>query len=118
MIIKAMRSNYYKRLFYQHIFVATIYLEISENISPLREVKIFGTFSKKHWQEKKDCVYDPFFKCFKAEVKIKIGDQFKFILDDGKRYVISARYPSFKDPQGNFNNIFDPSKIRSNNKKQ
>jgi hypothetical protein len=49
MIIRAMRSNYYRRLFYQEIFVATIYLEISENISPQREVKIFGTYSKKPW---------------------------------------------------------------------
>ena len=94
-----MRSNYFKRLFYQHVFVATIYLEISENINPSREVKIFGTYSKKPWQEQIVCVYDPFFKCLKAEgVHIKLGDQFKFILDNGKRYVISARYPSYKDP--------------------
>lgn len=48
------------------------------------------------------------------KVKIKVGQQFKFIVDDGRLYLNSARYPISRDPSGgNFNNFYDPLKLKT-----
>jgi len=49
-----------------------------------------------------------------VDVEIKNGDQFKFILDNGIKYLTSLRYPTFKDKYGNLNNVYDTSKINRN----
>jgi hypothetical protein len=63
--------------------MATIYVEDDQYISPYSKVEIFGNYSKNLWQTKTVCHYDSFWKCFKADIKISTGSQFKFILDDG-----------------------------------
>jgi len=37
---------------------------------------------------------------------VKIGQRFKFVLDEGKDYAISNRYAQIDDGWGNLNNIF------------
>ena len=43
---------------------------------------------------------------FVAEVEIKLGHKFKFIIDDGRAYVTSDRYMKKSDQLGNLNNVF------------
>lgn len=65
------------------------------------------------------CKWDNFFKCFKADkVKIKAGQHFKFVVDDGKLYLNSKRYVEVKDQLGNLNNVYDPRKIQQIKKKK
>lgn len=37
-----------------------------------------------------------------------IGHQFKFIADNGEKYLISNRYPVIQDASDNINNYYDP----------
>ena len=46
-----------------------------------------------------DCKFDPFFHCFKAQFEIKIGEEFKFIVNGSKR-VVSTRYPVKTNERG------------------
>ena len=69
------------------LLMANLYLEIDQSLATNLDilnskVTVFGEFTKpKIWQEKIECHYDAFFKCFKSEmVTIKIGDKFKFII--------------------------------------
>ena len=74
---------------------------------------VFGEFSPEQpWQVYIPCKYDPYLKCFKAEIVIRIGQSFKFIINQGQNYLVSDRYPCKIDPEGNINNIFIPSQIR------
>ncbi len=97
------------------MYVASIYLETSESVKPSDKVDLIGSFTKKPWTQKFACIYDNLFKCFKADkVKIKIGQQFKFVVNDGRLYLNSARYPVSRDQSGgNFNNFYDPLKLRT-----
>ena len=54
------------------------------------------------------CDYDPELRCFKTDLMIRVGQRFRFSVDDGKRYLTSARYASTTDDQGNVCNIYDP----------
>ena len=75
-------------------------------------MEVFGEFTTEDpWVVKVPCQFDPFFQCFKTDVEIKIGQSFKFIVDDGKRYVISNRYQKIYDGFNNENNQYNPSKI-------
>lgn len=47
-----------------------------------------------------------------------MGQQFKFVIDNGKRYLISKRYSVQRDSSGNENNIFDPKKMNWVNPKK
>ena len=97
------------------IFQATLYLESipgdHEKIRKHQHVEVFGEFTENNpWGHKIKCVYDEGFKCFKADVEIKVGQQFKFIIDHGKRYIPSGRYPLSRD--GNQNNVYDPNGVQ------
>ena len=76
---------YFKRLFRKGVFVATLYLQTAEPLDPESKVEVFGSFTtKKPWEIKIECKYDPFFKCFKADkVLLSRDHQFKFIVDEG-----------------------------------
>ncbi len=50
--------------------------------------------------------WDNFFQCMTAKVWIKIGEQFKFIVNEGIEYLLSSRYDIIYDEKGNINNIF------------
>ena len=43
---------------------------------------------------------------------IQVGQEFKFIIDDGRHYLVSERYPTTYDPEGNVNNFYDPMLIK------
>lgn len=98
-------------LFKKGIFIATLYLETPELIDRSKMAHIFGSFTKNPWNHKVKCVYDRFFKCFKADrVRIMVGHQFKFIANDGQSYLVSNRYGVIRDSSGNANNFYDPRK--------
>lgn len=108
--LKEVKQN--KRL---GIFDATVYLEPIEGdhdkIRKHQQVEVFGEFTQHNpWNEKIRCVWDERFKCFKADIKIKVGQHFKFIVDNGRRYIPSSRYPLSKD--GNQNNVYDPNGVK------
>ena len=42
---------------------------------------------------------------------IRVGQQFKFLIDDGKYFMVSERYQTMSDADGNINNVFDPQTI-------
>ena len=47
-----------------------------------------------------------------------IGNQFKFIIDNGKQYVTSLNYPVVMDSSSNYNNVFDPKRLKWSNPKK
>lgn len=101
------------------LFEATIYLEdldFKNGESAILHanscVHIFGEFSPEiPWQVMVPCRYDPYWKCFRVDIVIRAGQQFKFAVDNGKHYMISERYPLVVDSEGNVNNLFDPKQI-------
>ena len=58
------------------------------------------------------CKFDARLNCFKCTVEIRIGDRFKFILDEGRHFLVSSRYQVEKDAVGNENNVYNPKQIR------
>ena len=83
------------------------------HLTPQSKVEVFGEFSPEQpWQVRIPCKYDPILKCFKAELVIRMGQSFKFIINGGKSYLVSDRYPCKIDSDGNINNIFIPDQIR------
>lgn len=81
----------------------------------MSEVCVFGEFSPLDpWNVHVPCIYDPYNKCFKADIMIRTGQQFKFVVY-GKHvesaYFISERYPFCIDDDGNINNVFIPKQI-------
>ena len=112
-------SNWYQQIKFrqtaiqmrkQNIFQATIYLDQNQTknkkLSQCR-VSIFGQFtSMSPWKEYIPMNWDENFKCMKATVWIKIGEQFKFIVNEGSEYLLSSRYDIIYDEKGNANNIF------------
>lgn len=60
------------------------------------------------------CRYDQRARCFKADVTIRIGDQFKFVVENGRRYLVSSRYTISRDEHGNENNKYLPKEMRWN----
>jgi hypothetical protein len=90
---------------------ATIYFEDDsmQFTSSDLKIQVFGDFTPVPWSHRIDCTYDSFFRCFKADIQIKIGGQFKFIINDGERYCLSQRYGVTSDSTGcHKNNVFDP----------
>ena len=41
-----------------------------------------------------------------------MGDKFKLVVENGRQYVVSERYPILKDKTGNENNVYNPSDIK------
>jgi hypothetical protein len=75
-------------------FQATVYLEVARHfneggadlkiLDPTLQVHVFGEFTHPHpWKVKVACSYDETFKCFKATIGIKVGQQFKFVINHG-----------------------------------
>ena len=55
--------------------------------------------------------FDSYFNCFKVDLKIRVGHKFKFVLENGRKYLNSKRYEETNDGHGNTNNKFNPHKI-------
>lgn len=53
-------------------------------------------------------------RCFKVDTTIRVGDQFKFVIDNGRKYTVSSRYPLNRDCGGNENNKYQPKEVRWN----
>ena len=111
--IRLMRQA--RKLRRQGVYYATLYYEHCDpgyNIHPGTPVEVFGEFSEMNpWGVRVPCPWDPRLKCYKTTVKIRVGQQFKFILDHGRHYSVSRRY-CIVEEDGNRNNQFLPSKIR------
>lgn len=86
----------------------------SELLNSNSVVHIFGEFSPEMpWRVFVPCKYDTQLRCFKADIMIRTGQQFKFRVDNGKHYMVSDRYPCLIDAQGNLNNLYDPKCIKN-----
>ena len=103
-------------------FHATLYLEVgrlwNETGSDIKkldkdlQIEVFGEFTFPYpWQIKVPCTYDNFFGCFKANVTIKEGQNFKFVINSGKHFEVSSRYRRVFDTNGNENNMYEPKSI-------
>lgn len=85
--------------------------------SEVKQVEVFGDFvslsGKSPWTEKIVCKYDSHKKCFKSSklIKIKIGSQFKFIINHGQAYVTSTVYLTVDDDESNINNAYVPGQL-------
>ncbi len=53
-----------------------------------------------------DCIYSPENQVFEVFVRIRIGQKFKFIINNGSDYVVADRYIKTQDAAGNLNNVF------------
>jgi len=53
-----------------------------------------------------DCIYSPENQVFQVFVCIRIGQKFKFVINDGSEYVVADRYIKTQDAAGNLNNVF------------
>lgn len=114
------------------LFDATIYLECSkldggnvegqdgapstsgeyEHLNYTSTVHIIGEFSpEKPWQVPVQCNYVPKLRCFKVDIMVRQGQQFKFTIDYGKTFLVSDRYPIQTDKFGNQFNVFLPKEI-------
>ena len=112
-------------LYNNGIYQSTVYLEVDETIkrhlNMATKVEVFGEFSSPNpWKVRVACHFDLRYQCYKADVKMKVGDQFKFIIKNRHEtmYVVSKRYPVRSDGRGNANNVFDPKKIIWTNEKK
>lgn len=75
---------------------------------PDQSVQIYGNFTESPWTHFIQCKYDYSKKMFYHETKIKIGHQFKFLVDDDS-HLVSKEFDIIQDGQGNQNNIFIPN---------
>lgn len=108
---KTRQQSILKMLKRKAIFSATLYLETNYNLPTFAKVEVFGEFSTPNcWSVRIPCEYDPKLLCFKVDVKIKIGHNFKFIVND-QTYTTSKRYAIQQDRYGNLNNMYDPKRI-------
>jgi len=78
--------------------------DIKRHLRSSSKVEVFGEFSSPNsWEVRVPCTFDPKYECYKADVKIKIGHKFKFIIKNKYEalYVVSKRYPVRVDSSGN-----------------
>jgi len=78
--------------------------DIKRHFGPSSKVEVFGEFSSPNpWEVRVPCTFDPAYECYKADVKMKIGHKFKFIIKNECEalYVLSKRYPVSVDSNGN-----------------
>lgn len=71
-------------------------------------MKIYGNFTKNKWKDFIGCRYDYSKKMFYHETHIKIGSQFKFLIDHDA-HLVSKEFLIVQDARGNQNNIFLPN---------
>ena len=89
--------------------MATLYLDASRlNLgSNVSTVDIFGEFSQPPWEHKIRCKNTKDNQLmFSVNLPIKFGQKFKFIIDEGRAYVVSDHYLQTSDEAGNVNNVF------------
>ena len=89
--------------------MATLYLDASRlNLgSNVSTVDIFGEFSQPPWEHKIRCKKSNDNQLmFSVNLPIKFGQKFKFIIDEGRAYVVSDHYLQTSDDAGNVNNVF------------
>ena len=106
-----------RKLRKQGQFNTTLYLETRNHDEQLQtnlNVEVFGEFTNPQWSEMIPCVYDESICCFKAEVTIQIGDKFKFVINNGQRFLVSSRYIINGDEQGNEYNEYIPKEMHQN----
>lgn len=83
-----------------------VYADLCFEVNNAKKVQVFGEFSvSKPWQIKINCVQVST-TFWKVSLYLKIGHQFKFCIDDGKRYTTSLRYLKCLDGLGEYNNIY------------
>ena len=109
-IQRASRQIQLRRQFTKHgILHATIFLDARDlNLGQIGQVHIFGEFSERPWQEKIECKGRSIGSTtlYSVDIRIKIGQKFKFIIDNGRAYATSSHYLQTSDEAGNTNNIF------------
>ena len=122
-----MKYQFYRKI---GLFEATLYLENQHindpssemYLAPTAEVCVFGEFSPLDpWNVHVPCIYCPYYKCFKADIMIRTGQQFKFVISGrhvDNAYIISERYPFCLDDLGNINNVFIPAQIQRVNSRR
>lgn len=89
--------------------MATLYLDASRlNLgSNVSTVDIFGEFSQPPWEHKIRCKKSNDNQLmFSVNLPIKFSQKFKFIIDEGRAYVVSDHYLQTSDDAGNVNNVF------------
>ena len=81
---------------------------------------VCGEFTEVPWSEQIACIWDEKGSYFKVEVDIREGDKFKFVVNDGERYVVSSRYPKEYDNtnQHQISNAYYPNQIVWGNKEK
>lgn len=103
-----------------YIFDATIYLVVNKHdikLKPTSRVEIFGQFTEQApWSIKVPCVFDKHFQCFKADIRIKRGQLFKFVVENGRHYTTSKAYAKQRDGSGNENNVFKVNDLKIEDK--
>ena len=101
-----LRRNAQKKGLYR----ATIHLDTSNLcLGPVSTVDIFGEFTEDApWKTKVKCTrrLPPASNLYSADIDIKLGQKFKFIIDNGRAYAISEHYRQASDDAGITNNVF------------
>lgn len=92
-------GNIFARLYYSPKGVYTL--------DPGNSVKIYGNFSDNKWEDYIECQYDYSKKMFYHDTQIKIGNQFKFLVNNDA-HLVSKEFLIVQDSMGNQNNIFLP----------
>ena len=90
------------------VFAATLRLQTERlNLTDVSKVEVFGELSgpERAWDKKVLCkkVVD---SSFRADVQIKLGGKFKFIIDGGRAFVTSDQYMKTQDESGITNNTY------------
>jgi len=85
-------ARFYKRLIYKgkagkREYYCSIYWTGGRN----KKVELTGTFTNPPWSASYKLSYNEFFKAFHGIIKLKEGDQFKFVIDGS--YEVSFDYP-------------------------
>ena len=94
------------------IYHATIYFDTKDlALGPIETVDIFGEFT----DNSREGPWGRMVRCekstssvtlFSANIDIKFGQKFKFVIDNGRQYAVSDYYPLDSDNAGNTNNIY------------
>lgn len=82
------------------------YVELKLDIAVAKKVEVFGDFqASRQWKVKLPCekVGSTQWAC---SAYLRPGDKFKFVVDDGKLFAASARFPKCLNGIGGQDNLF------------
>lgn len=80
------------------------FVELKLDIAVAKKVEVFGDFAaSKQWKHKLLCEKVNLTQ-WSLGVFLRIGDKFKFVVDDGKQYRASARFPTCFNGMGDQDN--------------